>query len=307
MEGVVMLSWQVRLLEIYFRLQHAFAPKSGEADVEKERVELDKLGAMFKLPKGVKCDKVSAGGVPAEWLIPPGVSNDRVVLYLHGGSYMSGSCNSHRSLVANIAIASKARALVLDYRLAPEHAHPAAVEDAVAAYKWLTDGQVDPKHLAIAGDSAGGGLAIALLVSLKDRNIPMPAACVCLSPWTDLAFTGETWKSKLAADLIIYPYKEYAFAKMYLGDFDPKTPLASPLYADLKGLPPLLVQVGTDEVLLADSTRLVERARQAGVDATLDEWEKMQHVWQFASSFIPEGRRAVEQIGEFIDKHCGRA
>ncbi|MCX5993765.1 MAG: alpha/beta hydrolase [Chloroflexi bacterium] len=301
-----MLSWQVRLLELYFRLQHAFAPKRGEVDVDKERVELDKKGAIFKLPKGVKSVKELAGGVPAEWLIPPGVSNGRVVLYLHGGYYICGSPNSHRSLAANIAIASKARALVIDYRLAPEHPHPAAVEDAVAAYKWLINGRVDPKHLAVAGDSAGGGLAIALLVSLRDRNIPLPAACVCLSPWTDLAFTGETWQSKAKVDLIIYDYKGLAFAKIYLGGLDPKTPLASPLYADLKRLPPLLVQVGTDEVLLSDSTRLVDNAKQAGVNAVIDEWEKMQHVWQFAASFIPEGRRAIERIGEFIDRYCGR-
>jgi len=301
-----MLSWQVRLLEIYFRLQHAFAPKAGEVDVHKERVELDKLGAMFKLPKGIKPVKELAGGVPAEWLIPPGISNGRVVLYLHGGSYICGSPNSHRSLVANIAIASKARALVIDYRMAPEHPHPAAVEDAVTAYKWLLSNKVDSKHLAVVGDSAGGGLSVALLVSLRDRNVPLPAACVCLSPWTDLAFTGESWKSKAAVDLIIYDYKELAFAKMYLGGLDPKTPLASPLYADLKGLPPLLVQVGTDEVLLSDSTRLVDRAQQAGVNAVIDEWEKMQHVWQFAASFIPEGRRAIERIGEFVDKYYGR-
>jgi monoterpene epsilon-lactone hydrolase len=297
-----MLSWQARVLEIYFRIQRAFAPKGGEVDVLKERVDLDKLGAMFKLPEGVKAVKESAGGVPAEWLTPPGVSNGRVVLYLHGGSYMSGSCNSHRPLAANIAIASKARVLTLDYRLAPEHPHPAAVEDAVAAYKWLIDGRVDPKHLAIAGDSAGGGLVIALLVSLRDAKIPLPAAGVCLSPWTDLAFTGETWKSKIAVDLIIHAYKEHAFAKMYMGGLDPKTPLVSPLYADLKGLPPLLVQVGTDEVLLSDAIRLVERAKQDGVNAIIDEWKRMQHVWQFAGSFMPEGRRAVEQIGEFIDK-----
>jgi monoterpene epsilon-lactone hydrolase len=301
-----MLSLQVRLLELYFRLQHAFAPGAGEVDVPKERIELDKLGAMFKVAKGIRSVKEVAGGVPAEWLIPPSVSNGRVVLYLHGGSYISGSPNSHRSLVANIAIAAKARALVVDYRLAPEHPHPAAVEDAVTAYKWLIDNQVDPRHIAVAGDSAGGGLALAMLISLRDSNIPLPAAGVCLSPWTDLAFSGESWKSKAAVDLIIYAYKELAFAGMYLGGLDAKTPLASPLYADLKGLPPLLVQVGTDEVLLSDSTRLVDKAKQAGVDAVLDEWEKMQHVWQFAASFIPEGRRAIERMGEFIDKNCGR-
>jgi phosphinothricin tripeptide acetyl hydrolase len=297
-----MLSWQVRLLELYFRLQHAFAPKSGETDVRKERAELDGLGAMFKLPKGIQTVKELADGVPAEWLIPPVVADGRVVLYLHGGSYVAGSINSHRSLAANIAVAAKARVLIIDYRLAPEHPHPAAVGDAVTAYKWLINNQVDPRHLAVAGDSAGGGLALALLISLRDGKIPLPAACVCLSPWTDLAFTGETWKSKAAVDLIIYAYKELEFAGMYLGGLDPKTPLASPLYADLKGLPPLLVQVGTDEVLLSDSTRLVDRAKQAGVNAVIDEWEKMQHVWQFAAGFIPEGRRAIARIGEFIDR-----
>ena len=297
-----MLSWQVRLLELYFRFQHALAPGAGEIDMRKERAELDGLGAMFKPPKGVQIVKELAGGVPAEWLIPPVVSDGRVVLYLHGGSYVAGSPDSHRSLAANIAIASKARALVIDYRLAPEHPHPAAVEDAVTAYKWLINNQVDARHLAVAGDSAGGGLTLALLVSLRDTNIPLPAAAVCLSPWTDLAFSGETWKSKAAVDLVIYAYKELEFAAMYLGGLDPKTPLASPLYADLKGLPPLLVQVGTDEVLLSDSTRLVDRAKEAGVDAVLDEWEKMQHVWQFAAGFIPEGRRAIAGIGEFIDR-----
>jgi monoterpene epsilon-lactone hydrolase len=166
----------------------------------------------------------------------------------------------------------------------------------------LIDGHVDPGHLAVAGDSAGGGLTLALLVSLREGKVPLPSAGICLSPWTDLAFTGESWKSKAAVDLIIYAYKELEFAGMYLGGLDPKTPLASPLYADLKGLPPLLVQVGTDEVLLSDSRRLVERAKEAGVNSVIDEWEKMQHVWQFAASFIPEGRRAIARIGEFIDR-----
>ena len=299
-----MLSLQVRLLELYFRLQHALAPGSGKIDMRKERAELDGLGAMFKLPKGIQVVKEIADGVPAEWLIPSGVSAGRVVLYLHGGSYVAGSINSHRSLAANIAIASKARALIIDYRLAPEHPHPAAVEDAVTAYQWLLNNQADPRHLAVVGDSAGGGLTLALLISLRDGKIPLPAAGVCLSPWTDLAFSGESWKGKAAVDLVIYAYKELEFARMYLGGLDAKTPLASPLYADLKGLPPLLVQVGTDEVLLSDSTRLVDRAKQAGVNAVIDEWEKMQHVWQFAAGFIPEGRRAVAGIGEFIDKHA---
>lgn len=302
-----MLSWQVRLLELYFRFQRAVARKAGEVDVLVERTELDGLGAMFKLPKGIRAVRELAGGVPGEWLSAPGVSGQRVVLYLHGGSYVAGSVNSHRSLAANIAVAARARAMVIDYRLAPEHPHPAAVEDAAAAYKWLLLNQVDPHNLVVAGDSAGGGLAIALLVKLRDGNDPLPAACVCLSPWTDLSFSGESWKSRAGVDLIIHAHKEHEFARMYLGGLDARTPLASPLFADLHGLPPLLVQVGSDEVLLSDSTGLVERARQAGVEAVIDEWGKMQHVWQFAASFIPEGRRAITLIGEFVDKYAGKA
>ena len=299
-----MLSWQVRLLELYFRIQHTFSNPAAQTDVRKERAYLEGLGSMFKPPKGVQIVKELANGVPAEWLIPPGISTARVVLYLHGGAYVAGSINSHRSIAANIAIAAKARALIIDYRLAPEHPHPAAVEDAVAAYRWLIDNHVDPRYLAIAGDSAGGGLTLALLVSLRDGKIPLPAAGVCLSPWTDLAFSGESWISKAAVDLIVFAVKEREFARLYLGGIEPRAPLASPLYADLKGLPPLLVQVGTNEVLLADSRRLVDRAREAGVNAVIDEWEKMQHVWQFAAGFIPEGRRAIAGIGEFIDRYA---
>jgi len=299
-----MLSWQVRLLELYFRIQHTFSNPAGQTDVRKERAYLEGLGSMFKLPKGIQVVKELANGVAAEWLIPPAVSPGRVVLYLHGGAYVAGSINSHRSIAANIAIAAKARAFIIDYRLAPEHPHPAAVEDAVAVYKWLLSNKVDSKHLAVVGDSAGGGLTLALLISLRDGNIPLPAAGICLSPWTDLAFSGESWKSKAAVDLIVFDIKEREFARLYLGGIDPKTPLASPLYADLKGLPPLLVQVGTNEVLLSECTQMVERAKQAGVNAVLDEWEKMQHVWQFAASFIPEGRRAIARIGEFIDRYA---
>ena len=299
-----MLSWQFRLFELYFRLQRAFAPGAGKVDVSRERVELDGLGAMFQPPGGIRVEKTVAGRVPAELLTPSGLPDPRVVLYLHGGSYICGSPASHRSLAGNIAIASRARALVIDYRLAPEHPHPAAVEDALAAYRWLLDNQAAPRHIAVAGDSAGGGLLLALLVSLRDQGLPLPAAGVCLSPWTDLAFTGESWDSKAAVDLVIHRYKEVEFARMYLGGLDPKTPLVSPLYADLKGLPPLLVQVGTEEVLLSDAVRFVECARQAGVDAVIEEWEKMQHVWQFAASFIPEGRHAIERIGGFIDRYA---
>ena len=182
-----MLSWQFRLFELYFRLQRAFAPGAGKVDVSRERVELDGLGAMFKPPGGIRVEKTVAGGVPAELLTPSGLPDPRVVLYLHGGSYICGSPASHRSLAGNIAIASRARALVIDYRLAPEHPHPAAVEDALAAYRWLLDNQAAPRHIAVAGDSAGGGLLLALLVSLRDQGLPLPAAAYAFHP-------GLTWR-----------------------------------------------------------------------------------------------------------------
>jgi len=298
-----MSSFQFKLLKSYFHLQRLFTRSGRKLDVTRERAELDSLGSMFKPLARIECTKEVANGVPAEWLIPTGASSSRVVLYLHGGSYVAGSIVSHRSLAANIAHAARARALIIDYRLAPENPYPAAIQDSVSAYRWLMDNQVTPDQITIAGDSAGGGLALALVLSLRDGNLPLPAAVVCLSPWTDLAATGESWKTKVDVDLVIDTRMESEFARMYLGDVDPRSPLASPLYANFKGLPPLLIQVGTDGVLLSDSSRLADRARTAGVDVTYEEWEGMQHVWQFAASFIPEGRQAIAVIGDFIQKY----
>jgi epsilon-lactone hydrolase len=297
-----MVSWQFKLLEIYFRIQHTLSSKSGKVDVSKERAEVEGLAAMFKMPKGTKAVIELADGIPAEWLVPPVISAGRVVLYLHGGSYVAGSINSHRSLAANIAVAAQSRVLLIDYRLAPEHPHPAALEDALTAYRWLISSHADPAHLAVAGDSAGGGLALALLVALRDSAVSLPAACVCLSPLADLTFSSESWKSNIGNDLMIHFHKEREFSQMYMGKSGPQDPLVSPIFADLKGLPPILIQVGTCEVLLSDARGLVERARQAGVNAVLEEWEKMQHEWQFTAGFIPEGRRAVSAIGEFINR-----
>jgi acetyl esterase/lipase len=296
------MSWQGRLLTWIFRMQHTFSRTDGEVDLVKERTELDKLGSMFRTSTTIHCEQEHAGGVPAEWITTPDSVAHRVVLYLHGGSFVSGSIKSHRSLAANIAHAAKARALVIDYRLAPEHPFPAALDDALAAYSWLSAHHAAPYRVTIAGDSAGGGLVVALLIKLRDLGMPMPAAAVCLSPMTDHTYSGETWKTNARADIVIYPKKEHVFTRMYLGGADPHDPLVSPHYADLAGLPPLLIQVGTHEVLLSDSRCLAQRARAAGVDVTLDEWEGMQHVWQFGARFIPEGREAIARIGGFILK-----
>ncbi len=296
------ISWQARLLKSIFRIQHTFSRSSGEVDLKKERAELEKLGSMFKPLTPIECVKEIANGVPVEWITTPDSQTQRVVFYIHGGSFVSGSINSHRSLAADIAHAARARSLIIDYRLAPEHPFPAVLEDAVAAYQWLIANHTAPQHITITGDSAGGGLTIALLVKLRDLGQPMPAAAVCLSPMTDHTYSGDTWGTNARTDIVIYPKKEREFTRMYLGGADPHEPLVSPHFAELKGLPPLLIQVGSHEVLLSDSRRLAEKARSVGVDVTLDEWEEMQHVWQFAASFIPESRKAIARIGEFIQQ-----
>jgi acetyl esterase/lipase len=296
-----MASWQCRFLKLYYRLQRLLHRPTGELDVSKERAKLEALAGKFESKIDVQHTPVTASGVPAEWLAPPNALAGYVILYLHGGGYTGGSVRSHRSLAANVARAARAKVLVVDYRLAPEHPFPAAVDDAVAAYRWLLTNNVAPHQIVVAGDSAGGGLALATLVALRDEDEPLPAAGVCLSPWTDLAATGESWHTKAKADLILDPGALLKGAQLYLGGVDPRTPLASPLYADLTELPPLLIQVATNEILLSDSTRLAEKARAAGVDVTLEIWPGLLHVWQFAGSAIPEAQRAIDRIGAFIN------
>jgi acetyl esterase/lipase len=262
-------------------------------------------GEVLRPPIHIDHIGVLANGVPSEWVIPAGVGSERVILYLHGGAYNAGSTRSHRALAANIAYAAHARALTIDYRLAPEHPYPAALVDAFSAYKWLLESGIRPEQITVTGDSAGGGLTIALLVALRDRKISMPAAAVILSPWTDLATSGESWQENAKLDYLIHGTKLKEAARLYLKDTSPQTPLASPVYANLEGLPPLLIQVGSDEVLLSDSQRLAEHARLSGVDVTLEVWEGMQHVWHFAANFVPEARQAVEKIGEFIRERTG--
>jgi acetyl esterase/lipase len=242
--------------------------------------------------------------VPAEWVVAPGADARRVILYLHGGGYTIGSINTHRELAARLSRAAAARVLVIDYRLAPEHPHPAAVDDATAAYRWLLANGVDPARIVVAGDSAGGGLTVATLVALRDAHTPLPAAGVCLSPWVDLEGSGESMTTKAAVDPMVQRDGLLKMAAAYLAGQDARTPLAAPLYANLSGLPPLLIQVGTAETLLDDSTRLAERARKAGVNVTLDPWEDMIHVFQAFATYLPEARQAIDRIGEFVKQRA---
>jgi monoterpene epsilon-lactone hydrolase len=251
-------------------------------------------------PPGTTVEPVDAGGVGAEWVVAAGADSDRVLLYLHGGAYQIGSPATHRSMVARLSGAAGARVLSIDYRLAPEHPFPAAVDDAVAAYRWLLAEGTDPAVIAIGGDSAGGGLALATLVALRNAGEPMPAAAVVLSPWTDLALTGASMQTRAAVDVLIKPAGMAETAEAYLAGQDPRHPYASPLYADLHGLPPVLVHVGDAEVILDDSTRFAARARDHRVDVTLEVWDEMPHVWHAFAGLLPEADQAIERIGSWL-------
>jgi monoterpene epsilon-lactone hydrolase len=282
-------------------------PNWAELSVEEQRQAHDALAAQFPLADDVRYEPVDAGGVPAEWIGAPSADSGRVIYDLPGGGYAIGSINTHREMISRISRASGARALAIDYRLAPEHPFPAAVEDSTAAYRWLLSTGADPARTVIAGDSAGGGLTVATLVALRDAGDPLPSAAVCLSPWIDMEALGKSMTTKAEADPTVERQALLQMAKAYLGDADPRTPLAAPLHADLTGLPPLLIHVGTAETLLDDSTRLAERAKSAGVDVTLEPWDDMIHVWQYFSAMLPEGQQAVDRIGEFIREHVGAA
>src|SRR6266404_1972965 len=273
-------------------------PQNPNASIEKRRAGMEWISE--HVASDVSCEPVNAGGVPAEWIAAPGAVQDRVILYLHGGGYVIGSINTHRAMIARIARASNAKALALDYRLAPEHPFPAAVDDATAAYKWLLAEGYKPGKIVIAGDSAGGGLTLAALVALRDSGQPMPAGAVPISPWTDLEGTGESVRSRAAKDPMVSQENLAAMAKHYVGDHDPKNPLISPLHANFRGLPPMLIHVGDAEILLDDATRVAERAKAAGVEVELEVWDDMMHVWHVFAKLLPEAQQAIDKIGKFV-------
>jgi phosphinothricin tripeptide acetyl hydrolase len=282
------------------RAHLAKSPALDTLTVAEQRAQYERAEKAFPIPPDVKVEHVTAPAVPAEWLSPPAARAGVAVLYLHGGGYVIGSPRSHRHLAAAIGAAARSSVLLPEYRLAPEHPFPAAVDDAVAAYRWLLDRPIAPGKIVIAGDSAGGGLTVATLVALREARVPLPAAAVCLSPWTDLSCSGKSYRTRAAVDPIVTREGVGPMATAYLAGTDAKTVLASPLFADLHGLPPLLIQVGDAEVLLDDATVLAERARKAGVDATLEVWPEMIHVWHWFFPMLDDGQRAIDRIGAFI-------
>jgi len=268
--------------------------------IEDLRAGFEKFAASWANPPAVVREPASAGGVPGEWSRPQNSRDDAAVLYLHGGGYSIGSIPAYRDLSARIAFATDVPVLTLDYRLAPENKYPAAVEDAVAAYQWLTD-RVPAGRIVVAGDSAGGGLSMALTLALRDSGQTLPSGVVLISALLDLAHSGASVERNADLDPIVTPAGSHSYAQRYLAlTDDPRTPLASPLFGDLSGLPPLYIEVGTAECLLDDSLRLARRARDAGNDVELDVWPDMFHIMPFFASRVPEAALALEHITEFI-------
>lgn len=284
------------------RIRKVYGGWDRTTTIDQMRRDWDEL--LWSDAVAAQSEQVSAQGVDATWIVATQARPDAVLLYLHGGGFQVGSVRSHRDLIARLSRAAGCRALAIDYRLAPEHRFPAALNDAVAAYQWLLDRGIAPASIAIAGDSAGAGLALSTLLVLRERYLPLPAAAVVLSAWTDLAATGDSYESRAAADPLNQRRMVEAMARKYLGDSgDPRDPLASPLYADLAGLPPLLMQAGDRETVLDDSRNFAAKARAAGVQVQLEVWDGMIHVFQQFAAELPQAGLAIDSIGRFLRRH----
>lgn len=266
------------------------------------RISEAKLRRFVRLPAATEVKAIDAGGVSAEWIIPSGISSSHVILYLHGGAFVMGLNNSHRAFAARLAAASGAQALLINYSLAPEHPFPAALDDAIAVYRWLLQSKRSSQQIVMVGDSAGGNLALTTMLALRDIEGPLPAAAICLSPVTDMEQKGESYKTRAKADpTLTYQWLKPLFDD-YVGNHDPRTPLLSPIHADLHGLPPMQILVGADEILLSDSTVFAERARSADVSVILEVWEGMWHCWPLIS-ILPEATSAIEKMAAFAKQH----
>ena len=277
---------------------HAYAQMSTRLSVAAQRRAASGFFEQTDVVKATRCDEVDADGVPAEWFHVDGEQPGRLLYYLHGGGYVIGSIDSHRDLIARLCRACGARGFAIDYRLAPENPFPAQLEDALRAYRWLLGQGVEPSKLLIAGESAGGGLTLSTLVALRDEGLELPAAAVVISPWIDLEGLGASAVANAPFDFINRPVLE-SFASRFVTPAQRRDPRAAPLYADLSGLPPLLVQAGAAEALLDDATRLAERAAQAGVEVELDVWDDMIHAWHAFAPLVAQGRAAIDAVGVF--------
>jgi len=277
-----------------------------EMPLDELRHMFDKWDSITGEPGGVDYIETDPGEVAAMWAAPKNCAQDRVLLCAHGGGYVVGSMYTHRKTYAHVAKATGCRALIVDYRRAPENVHPSPVNDMVRSYKWLLDQGIRPNHVAVIGDSAGGGLAVTTILRAREQGLPLPAATMPLSPWLDMEATGETFETNAAKDLIVTRDLIQGMAGMFLGESgNRQDPLANPLHADLKGFPPIYIQTGADETLLDDSRKLADLASKSGVDVTLEIVPEMQHVFQFLAGTAPEADAAIRRLADWVRPKLG--
>ena len=270
--------------------------------IDQLRKETETAGSLIPLPRNIKYKRIVAGNVDAEWITCGEVNENKIFMFMHGGGYYRGSVAATRATVARISAEAKVKCLSIEYRLAPEHPFPAAIDDTYSAYQWLVNEGISPKHIIVGGQSAGGGLCLALLLKIKENNISQPLGAVALSPWTDLYQSGETMIKNEKIDPVISKKYLDRFAKLYFPDLKNMSHLASPIIGDLSGLPDILIQVGSAETMLDDSTRFYEKAKKANVNAKLEIWENMFHGWHSSAHILKDAENAIVSIGKFCRK-----
>src|SRR5689334_22284798 len=282
------------------RLREIIAARPRASEIAQMRIDIDERGRNFGLAADVSVQKVDANGVPAEWAVRPDADSASAILYFHGGGYVIGSLDSHRHLAAEVGRVAGTRTLAIGYRLAPEHPFPAPVEDAVASYRYLLDSGIQPKRIVLAGDSAGGGLVVAAMLAIREAGLALPAGGWCISPWVDMEAKGASFIDRAEADPTVQKATIEMMAQWYLGGANPRHPHAAPLYGDLRGLPPLLIQVGAVETLLDDSIALARKAAISDVMVNLQVWPEMIHVWHLFFPMLAAGRCAIASGGDFV-------
>ncbi len=277
-------------------------PYTENKTVDQLRKETEIAGSLIPLPKNIKYKRVVAGNIHAEWITCGEVDENKIFMFMHGGGYYRGSVAATRATVARISAEAKVKCLSIEYRLAPEYPFPAAIDDTYSAYKWLINKGICPKQIIVSGQSAGGGLCLALLLKIKENNISQPLGAVALSPWTDLSQSGKTMIKNKNIDPVISKQYLDRFAKLYFPDLNNMSHLASPIIGDLSGLPNMLIQVGSAETMLDNSTRFYEKAKKANVNVKLEIWENMFHGWHSNAHILKDAENAIKKIGEFCNK-----
>lgn len=300
-----MMSPQAQDIRTFMERTAASSIVQAQLPVETRRAQFEAGRALIPLPSDVQVEAITAGSVTAEWVNTLDLDEQQVVLYIHGGGFVWGSCTSSRVVAATFARIAHARVLVPNYRLAPEHPFPAAPQDCLAAYHWLLDSGVSPEHLVVVGDSAGGGLVLALLVKLAQAALPQPAGAVLISPWLDLTLSGASYTTNAQTDFMESRDLLLEMRQHYLGVHDPRSELSSPLFADVSGLPPLLIYAGSDELLVDDAIQITQRLRQVGGSVELQIGAGFWHTWPITAAMrpFPEGTQALEHIGAFVRSH----